>query len=413
LRLPVRDFRMGARYAVACAVAATAFAGSGCGIISRDGPATGEIVRSAEVTLPDPGYRVSYALVDLTPMTVDFFALPPIRFTAFSRASAALGASEVRIGAGDTVNVSIFEAAGGGLFLPEASRAGNVAIPPQQVDRSGNITIPYAGSIRAIGRTPAELQREIEEKLKARAIEPQAIVTVTNRLSNDITILGEVNSPTRFAAEPAGTKLLSALARAGGTRNPAFESIITVQRRGRTEQALLTYVVTNPAQNINIAPGDVIYVSRQPRAFLAFGATQSNAVGVIGSNNRRFIFEEENLTIADGIAKAGGLIDERADASAVFLYRMTPREMLARAGVDVSRYHDALVPTIFRVDLMQAEGYFIANNFYLQNKDIIYVSNAPARDLNKFVLVIRDVTSTLTDVADTVTSLRGAFGTRR
>jgi polysaccharide export outer membrane protein len=281
------------------------------------------------------------------------------------------------------------------------------------VDRSGNITIPYAGSIRALGRTPAELQREIEEKLKARAIEPQAIVTVTDRRSSDITILGEVANPTRFPADPSGTRLLSALTRAGGTRSPAFESIITVQRRGRTEQALLTAVVTNPAQNINIAPGDIIFVSRQPRAFLVFGATQSNAVGVIGSNNRRFIFEEENLTIADGLAKAGGLIDERADASAVFLYRMAPREMLARAGVEVSRYREALIPTIFRVDLTQAEGFFIANNFYMQNKDILYVSNSPARDLEKFLSLIRDVSSTLSEVASTVSQLRSTFGTRR
>jgi polysaccharide biosynthesis/export protein len=395
------------------AATAFAFVGAGCGVISRDGPQTGEVVRSAEVSLPDPGYRVSYALVDLTPMTVDFFAAPPQRFAVFSRASAALGTEEVRIGAGDTVNISVFEAAGGGLFLPEGSRAGNVAIPPQQVDRSGNITIPYAGSIRALGRTPAELQREIEEKLKARAIEPQAIVTVTDRRSSDITILGEVGNPTRFPADPSGTRLLSALARAGGTRSPAFESIITVQRRGRTEQALLTAVVTNPAQNINIAPGDIIFVSRQPRAFLVFGATQSNAVGVIGSNNRRFIFEEENLTIADGLAKAGGLIDERADASAVFLYRMAPREMLARAGVEVSRYREALIPTIFRVDLTQAEGFFIANNFYMQNKDILYVSNSPARDLEKFLFLIRDVSSTLSEVASTVSQLRSTFGTRR
>jgi len=393
------------------AASASAFIAPGCGVISRDGPPTGEVVANAEVSLPDPGYRVSYALVDLSPVTVELFAPPPQRFAAFSRRSAALGTAEVRIGPGDVVNVVIFEAAGGGLFLPEASRAGSVALPPQQVDRSGNITVPYAGAIRALGRTPVEVQREIEERLKGRAIEPQAIVTVPDRRSNDITVLGEVGNPTRFPAEPAGTKLLTALARAGGTRTPAFESIITLQRRGRTEQALLTSVITDPAQNINIAPGDVVYVSRQPRAFLAFGATQSNAVGVIGSNNRRFVFEEENLTIADGVAKAGGLIDERADASAVFLYRMTPRELLQRAGIDVSRYQQHLVPAIFRVDLTKAEGFFIANNFHLQNKDIIYVSNAPARDLSKFVAVIRDVTSTLTDIAITKGQLRSAFGT--
>ena len=104
---------------------------------------------------------------------------------------------------------------------------------------AGNITVPYAGSIRALGRTPVDVQREIEERLKARALEPQAIVTVTERRSNDITVLGEVGTPTRFPAEPAGTKLLSAIARAGGTRTPDIESIITVQRRDEPSRPCL------------------------------------------------------------------------------------------------------------------------------------------------------------------------------
>ena len=391
-----------------CGVAPLVLLASGCGLLPRDGPATVEVLNSADVTLSNPGYEVSYALVDLTPLTVDMFAAPPQRFAAFTRASAGLGPAEVRIGVGDTVAVSVFEAAGGGLFLPEGTRAGNIAIPPQQVDRAGNITVPYAGSIRALGRTPAEIQREIEDRLKTRAIEPQAVVTLTDRRSNEITVLGEVGNPTRFPADPGGTRVLDALARAGGPRNPAFESIITVQRRGRTEQALLTAVVTNPAQNISILPGDVIYVSRRFRSFTVFGATQSNAVGVIGSNNRRFVFEEENLTLADGLAKAGGLIDVRADARAVFLYRMTPRDMLARAGVDVTKYAEPLIPTIYRVDLTRGEGFFLANNFHMQDKDLIFVATSPYDDLTKFLAIIRNLTGTVTDIANTIITVRQA-----
>ena len=378
----------------------------GCAIVPRDGPATGEVLSNAEVTLPHPGVQLSYALVELSPLTVEMFAAEPQRFAVFSRGSAMSRAAEVRIGVGDTVAVSIFEAAGGGLFLPETSRAGSATVPPQQVDGSGRITVPFAGSIQALGRTAPEVQREIEARLKERAIEPQVIVTVTDRRSNDITVVGEVSNPTRFPAEPGGTKLLGAIARAGGTRNPAFESIVTVQRRGRTEHALLTAAVTNPTQNINLAPGDVVYVSRQPRIFLAFGATASNAVGLVGSNNRRFVFEEENLTLADGVAKAGGLLDNRADARAVFLYRVTRRDILERAGVDVSRFSEAMVPTIYRVDLSKAEGFFIANSFYMQSKDIIFVSNSPTEDLAKFLAVIRDVSSTVNSVTTTINDIR-------
>ena len=396
---------------ICCALGLLGPFASGCALLPRDGPQTAEVMSNAEVVLPDAGYRLSYALVTLSPHTLDFFAAVPQRFAVFSRASAGRGAVDVPIGIGDTVNVSIFEAAGGGLFLPEASRAGNFSLPPQQVDRSGNITIPYGGAIRALGRTTVEVQREIEERLKSRAIEPQVIVTVSDRRSNEITVLGEVSSPTRFPAESSGNPLMTVLARAGGTRNPAYESVITVQRRGRTEQALLTAAVIDPRQNINIVPGDVVYVSREPRSFLVFGATESAAVGLVGSNNRRFIFEQENLSLADGVAKAGGLIDARADSRAVFLYRLVHRGVLERAGVDVSRFAEPLVPTIFQVDLSKAEGFFIAQSFYMQNRDIIFVSNAPERDLAKFLAFVRDVSSTISNVAETVSTLRSTFGT--
>ena len=139
-----------------------------------------------------------------------------------------------------------------------------------------------------------------------------------------------------------------------------------------------------------------------------FGATAANAVGVIGQNNRRFLFEEENLTVADGLAKSGGLLDERADARSVFLYRMVPRGLLERAGVDVSNLTNSVIPTVFQVDLSKAEGYFIAHSFYLQNKDIIYVSASPANELTKFLSLLTSVPNAAGSIAGNISVVRAA-----
>ena len=75
------------------------------------------------------------------------------------------------LGIGDVVSVTIFEAEPGGLFIPSepGARPGNfVTLPDQMVDSNGNITVPYAGTIRAVGRTPPEVQQAITETLKAR-----------------------------------------------------------------------------------------------------------------------------------------------------------------------------------------------------------------------------------------------------
>ena len=73
------------------------------------------------------------------------------------------------LGIGDVVSVTIFEAEPGGLFIPlEASaRPGNfITLPNQTVDSNGNITVPYAGMIRAAGRTTSEVQEAIIEAFR-------------------------------------------------------------------------------------------------------------------------------------------------------------------------------------------------------------------------------------------------------
>jgi polysaccharide export outer membrane protein len=204
-------------------------------------------------------------------------------------------------------------------------------------------------------------------------------------------------------------KLLAVLARAGGTRFPNYESLITLQRRGRVEHALLSTVVKDPRENIQLLPGDDVYVSREPRAFLAMGATPTpGAIG--GLNNRRFPFEADNLTLAEAIAKAGGLDSTRSDPRSVFLLRLVPRKTLLRIGVDVTPYPHAVVPTVFTVDLKGAEGFFIANNFFMRHRDIIFISDHPTVDLTKFLAVIGAITGTARDAVGLVSDIKALTG---
>jgi polysaccharide export outer membrane protein len=381
---------------------------AGCGVIPKDGP-TGEEVRAgAEVQLSDAS-NVSYAIVKLSPTVVKHtqrVVLAPVLFRSNVRSA---GLPDVRVGPGDTITVTIFEAQAGGLFVPAqpGTTTGNfVELPAQQVERSGRISVPYAGEIVAVGRTPAEIQADIENKLRTRAIEPQAVITINSRQSDEVSVLGEVNLPTRFPLEPGGTRILNAIARAGGARNPGYESVVTLQRRGRVDQALLSSIVTNPSYNVNLTPGDVVYVSREPRHFLVFGATPAPG-GSLGVQTRRVPFETENLTLADGIAKAGGLENLRADPTSVFLFRRESKRLLAGMGVDVSKYKEPLVPTVYLADFSDTQGFFLAHSFYMRNDDIIFVADSPSVDLIKFLDVVRSVANTVTDVAIARDEIRG------
>lgn len=394
--------------AFTAALLAWALAGCTSVIVPKDGPTGAEIHESAELTLSDAG-RLSYALVKMTPLVVSTMQTERQPVAQFSRLSRVEQTADVRIGPADTLNITIFEASAGGLFIPNdaGSRAGNfVTVPQQEVDRNGNISVPYAGQVQALGRTPTEVAREVESRLRQRAIEPQAVVSIADRGSFVVSVLGDVNSPTTISLKPGGLRLLAAIARAGGGRHQGFETTVTLQRRGRTEQALLSAIARDPTQNIQLAPEDVVYLTYDPRSFLAFGATPDpGALG--GQNSRRFDFDRENMTVAEGLAKAGGLLTSRADPKAVFLFRLTPRETLQRAGVDLRNFPGAQVPTVYTVDLSRAEGFLIADSFYLKSRDIMFVSETPSVDLLKFFDIINGVTATARGATGIAVDARG------
>ncbi|UFN50480.1 polysaccharide export protein [Roseomonas sp. OT10] len=369
-----------------------ALATAGCNTVflPRSGPTQMTMVNGAEYRLyEEPGASsVPYALMPLTPRLITRLEAEERR-PLFTGSTLSATPTDLVIGIGDVVAVTIFESQSGGLFIPSdaGARSGNfVQLPAQQVDASGTITVPFGGSIRAAGLTPVQLQRSIEGRLSRRALEPQAVVTLTERRSNNISVLGEVMNSQRFPLDPQGDRLLSAIARAGGPKFPAYETMVTLQRGGRIERALLGEIGVDPEQNIALRPGDVIVVTREPRYFTALGAMgQTNSVSQI---NRRFSFDDTRLSMADAVGRAGGLTDDRADPQAVFLFRYETPQMLRNAGLSLPPEVTEPVPTVYQADFLNPGAFFMANRFPMRHGDVMFTSNAPATQLSKFLNLI-------------------------
>lgn len=389
-------FRTGTLAVLACTLLAA------CSNIPKDGPTASEVRDNAEVTLDPTVPEVGYAVVHLSPLVLAAANASAPRLPAFTALASRRAPGDIRIGAGDFIGLTIFEAQAGGLFIPReaGSRAGNfVTVPSQQVDASGSISVPYAGTVHVLGRTAQQATREITQHLSNRAIEPQVVLSILERRGNDVSVLGDVTTATRFPLDPGGIRVLGAIARAGGSKFPTFETAVTIQRGTRIQQAALTAIVKDPAQNVELAPGDVVYVSHEQKVFLVFGATPSpGSVG--GINNRRFTFDNDNMTLTEAVGKAGGLLSDRANPEAIFVFRMEPRAALAGMGVDVSKSTGPLVPTIYNVDWSRSDGFFLANEFYIRNKDVIFVSEHPTADLLKFLAILRGFTGPAADIGE-------------
>ncbi len=355
-----------------------------CSIFPTSGPASSHIRNGTQ----DPA-SLPYALVHITPEVEKVLERKAPRIAQVFPERG--GPAEIRFGVGDVVSVTVFEAAAGGLFIPlEAGvRPGNfITLPNQAVDNGGNITVPYAGAIRAKGRTVVEVQKAIVDALQNRALDPQAVVAVVEQRASSISVLGEVGSPSRFPVTPNGERLLDVIARAGGPRNPGYDTWVMLERGNRLASAPFTTLVNEPANNVWMKPQDTVYVFTQPLTFTAFGASGQQG---------HIPFGAWRLSLTEAMGKVGGLNDSLADPASVFLYRGEPREVAELLGVDCSKFSGPIIPIIYNLNLRDPSGYFLASTFEMRNKDVIYTSNATAVESTKFLTYVRLVIATADD----------------
>jgi polysaccharide export outer membrane protein len=399
LRLP-QDVLGWVRILARVAVLSAAAVHGGCSTLPTSGPASSSVRdgQSNPESLP-------YAFVRLTPEVDEILERNSSRIGKVFVDRR--GPSEIRFGVGDVVSVTLFESMPGGLFIPiEAGvRPGNfITLPNQAVDTKGNISIPYAGKILAKGRTAEEVQEAIVRALSSRAIEPQAVVALVDQRASSVSVLGEVGTPSRFPASASGERLLDAIARAGGPKNPGYDTWVMLDRDGRQATAPFAALVNEKGNNIYVRPQDTIYVYTQPQTFLAFGASGAASGAISGGasggtpgQQGQFPFGAWRLSLAEAIAKAGGLNDNRADPASVFLYRGEPREVAQQLGVDCSRFSGPVVPIIYNLNLRDPAGYFLASKFEMRNKDVIFASNATSVEATKFLVYLRMIIGTVSD----------------
>jgi polysaccharide biosynthesis/export protein len=386
-------------------VIASALLLGGCSLMPASGPAGTDVVSASTDVVPHVAQSIPYALVRLTPEVIEILDRYEPRFSnSFTDSRPPLA---FHFGVGDIVSVTVFEASAGGLFIPADAgvRPGNfVTIPNQAVDDRGNISVPYAGIIRAKGRTQVEVQQAVVDAIKNRAIEPQVVVSLVDQRTSLISVLGEVNKPFRFPANMEAERVLDALTRAGGPKSQGFDTFVSLEREGRRATVPFGTLVYQPSNNIYVHAGDTIYVYTEPQTFLAFGATTAGAVGggggggggggVAGSQVR---FDAWRVSLAEAVAKAGGLTDVLAEPASVFLYRGEPREVAQRLGIDSSKFEGPIIPIIYNLNLRDPAGFFLARAFEIRNKDVLYVSNATSVQITKFLTYLRTVMATAND----------------
>ena len=318
---------------------------SGCSLLPKgwlpsSGPTTKAIIEEAPVSPRMTGIQV----VDVND-TVARKLLAGRKQKLFSETLTASTRQGFVVGAGDVLEVSVWEAPPATLFGssssdvrggPAASRV--TALPEQMVGSEGSIMVPFVGQIPVVGLTLQQIEREVEKQLKGLANQPQVMVRLLRNATLNVTVVGEVTTSARVPLTPRGERLLDALAAAGGVKQPVSKMTLQVTRGSSVHSLPLDTIIRDPNQNIVLQPGDVITAIHQPLSFTILGAT---------GKNEEINFEAQGISLSQALARAGGLNDARADATGVFLFRFEEAAALDWPLIPVMTTPEGKVPVIY------------------------------------------------------------------
>jgi polysaccharide export outer membrane protein len=363
---------------------------AGCASFPDDGPASNQIVKNAHA-VGDKHYdlvRLDYRVVQAVA------ANPPAPLSTLvgSSSTARLGLIED----GDLLEVSIFQP---NSDLPMSMSDTNAfqgakgpsssTLPGQLVDDAGRIALPYAGQVEVAGLTPGEAALAIKQALRGRLINPQVLVRVENSPANSVTVLGEVKTSGLVRLSPNNDTLINIIAVAGGTLRPTGDVVVAITRAGRTTTAPLSMVLNDPAQNIHLAPRDQVRLIYEPRKFSTFGALTKDMQTPI---------EDDSLSLAGALSKLGGLDSNNANPGEVMLFRFERPEVARALGLAFDP-NAARVPVVYKLNLREPSGFFVAQKFEIEPDDVIYVPHADFAEARKFFELVTEISNVGYDVA--------------
>lgn len=359
-----------------------ALALSGCAVLPSSGPSTGQITRATD---GDAANDAGIAIIDVND-AIARDILAGNRTVPFSESLGEGQAIGSVIGKGDVLDIAIWEAPPAALFgsaggatqlTASGATARGTSLPEQMVDSDGLITIPFVGRIQAAGRTPQEIARDINARLIGKAHQPQTIVRLVRNAAANVTVVGDVANSSRVPLTARGERLLDVLATAGGVKQPVGKMVVQITRGANVSTLPLEMVIRDPRQNVRLQPDDVMTLLFQPYSFTALGAV---------GRNGELPFEATGLTLAQALGRVSGLDDARANAKGAFIFRFERPEALPQNLRQLGRpTPDGRIPVIYRINLKDPATLFVAQSFPMQDKDVLYVSNAPLADFQKFL----------------------------
>ena len=341
--------------------------------------------------------------VNVYPLTADKMAsykAPRLSARINPELDAKLAAYEYRVGAGDILNVTIWDHPE--LTIPagsyrSASESGN------WVHADGTIFYPYIGFVPVAGKTVVEIRAILTNKLAKYIETPQVDVNVAAFRSKKAYITGEVNEPGQQFITNVPLTLLDAVNNAGGLAEDADWRNVTLTRQGVEQQLSLHALMQRGdlTQNRLLVPGDIVHVPRN----------DGQKVFVMGEVNEPKLLkiDRAGMSLTEALSSVGGINQLAADATGIFVVRANrtvETTITATDSADTGQVKKTTIADIYQLDISNAAALVIGTEFELQPYDIVYVTAAPITRWNRVISQILPTISGFNEITEGISRVR-------
>ena len=198
------------------------------------------------------------------------------------------------LGVGDAVRVTVFQ-------QPDLTTEARIT-------ERGTIGMPLIGEVKLAGMSAAQAGSQIAKELKEGKFlrNPQVAVTLTTLRSRQVSVLGQVARPGRYALDDTSSRVTDVIAAAGGLAPEAAATVTVIRGNERQQVDLL-------GKNVELKGGETVYVDRAPVFYIYGEVARAGAYRL-----------EPNLTVMQAISLGGGITPRGSDR----------RLKLRRAGKD-------------------------------------------------------------------------------
>ena len=262
---------------------------------------------------------------------------------------------EYIIGPGDTVEI----------LFPSDDNVNRITSRGLKVDSHGEIEFPYLGRYNISGFTPIEAKELLVSALSDLYVNPQIYLSVKTFNSNKAFISGSFESGGLGDTGGASIKtkminlndvpitILQALDQVGVSFSEATPNPFLILNRSNKNHIVdLGFITNNANPNIFIKNNDIIYLPSQ-------GDQKVYVTGAVSSD--RIINYPSTLTLSEALINSS-LDKSTANLEEIYVLRVNQTVNNKLRGI------------AYRVNLKSPTSLMLADNFYLLDKDIIFVS---------------------------------------